>query len=467
MTKILKWPKPRTRNTCSSFTAFIVASSLVVVGIWISLETTKTISRRSNYVSVGDYGYSRNDSSFQYNSNYTGLLIGSPTSQLIPSCSNKKIYHTRKDEMFLSSSAKSIFNCNRTNAHATNPLCRYHYPARFFDEECGIGRRFSYLVRDAEAKRLNGTLWENMPRIGYPTLTINNVCVKRKIYVRMSDILKIKSTNQRVSETSKRLTNIGESSRTVSDGDDGLVRCLTERVSHLHVHKAGGTSVRTVFIAYQKIFARKTSLVQHAFFSAKFSGDPKSHLFERAKGPLRRATRYPSSIFAPHQHVLFATVRDPTERFLSSVGQAVGGSGSKLNQIGKVIEKECFSRETRTATAALRCVADYVKTHGTWIELHFAPQALDVAFTTLWQDVPVAVFDFRHLPDILNYLGANNAHARDGDTFGYRLRLLRTATIDDYDEHTLKTVCELYEVDVIMRRSLGMTVPRCDKYIPL
>ena len=48
---------------------------------------------------------------------------------------------------------------------------------------------------------------------------------------------------------------------------------------------------------------------------------------------LKHATHYPSSKFEPEDHVMFAVVRDPTERFISSIGQAMGGMGSKRNVI--------------------------------------------------------------------------------------------------------------------------------------
>lgn len=39
-------------------------------------------------------------------------------------------------------------------------------------------------------------------------------------------------------------------------------------------------------------------------------------------------------------------------------------------------------------------------------------------------------------------------------------------SVDDYDEESLRVVCEIYEMDVRMQRSLGIEVPRCDPFIP-
>lgn len=475
-------PKLRKKQHPATHKNVLVATiGLAMFCAWRTFRTTATTTNQqlSFVVREDSDGSSpkNNHHGRRVVSPYTGRLIGSPLSQLQPSCQHKADYDFDKDETYLSSDANSIFNCNRTGGDDAipPPLCNYHYPARFFDEDCGIGRNFSRMVRDAEAKRLNDTLWLNMPHMGYPTLTINNLCLTpHSTKVRRERHSKgDRSTN----ESKKVLTNIGESYRSSSNNNndhraDSSLRCVTERVTHLHVHKAGGTTVRKVFTDYQRAFPGSAQLVRHHFFWPSMDADKKRTVYELAKTPLsRHATRYPSRAFAPEQHVAFATVRDPTERFVSSVGQALGGEGSRNNRIGARIVKTCFDdgrggKETN-ATVALRCVVDYVATHGTWIELHFTPQALDIAFTTLWQDLPVAVFEFRYLPDILKYLGAEDTHARDGGKGKYRsVELLRNMTVDDYDEHSLRTVCELYEVDVIMQRSLGIEVPRCDKYIP-
>lgn len=180
---------------------------------------------------------------------------------------------------------------------------------------------------------------------------------------------------------------------------------------------------------------------------------------------LAEATRYPDEKFTIHQHTIFAAVRDPTERFISSIGQALGASGSGGNKIGGVLLKECVKT---TSHAALSCLAKYVRDHGFWIELHFTPQVVDIAFTTMYQDVPVAIFPMKpHLTTVLTYFGRGDVKARDGSQKNYRSDpILTNMTVADYDNETLEIVCHLYEIDVRMQRSLGMEVPRCDPFIP-
>ena len=157
-------------------------------------------------------------------------------------------------------------------------------------------------------------------------------------------------------------------------------------------------------------------------------------------------------------------MRDPTERFISSIGQALGATGSTGNHIGPILRKACIKE---TSKETLKCLAHYVQDHGFWIELHFTPQVVDISFTTMWQDVPIAIFPFKELKTILTYFGRGNVHGRNGSGKGYRSDdVLTNMSVDDYDEESLRVVCEIYEMDVRMQRSLGIEVPRCDPFIP-
>lgn len=92
---------------------------------------------------------------------------------------------------------------------------------------------------------------------------------------------------------------------------------------------------------------------------------------------------------------------------------------------------------------------------------------IDISFTTMWQDVPIAMFSFKSLPTILDHFGRANVHVRDGSKEKYRSDpILTNMSVNDYDDETLEIVCKIYEMDVVMQRSLGMEVPRCDKFLP-
>lgn len=413
------------------------------------------------------------------------------------------------------------------------------------------GRAYAYQIRDAKAMMEKDTLWPNMPAIGYPTLTMANLCINKTI-----DPLKFESAT--LDEST--LDNIGEHIYNNADAD----RCMTERLSFIHVHKSGGTSLRSAIVHLAKRYGGSGSqLVRHKWFQPprkadisalttvelerlanvtegadieldwpnegrKYIGtvirseektteenvisypftikfedgsvekmdlatesfriigtssesdklksllamdnslsdnDPASEEAkkietqkEKTITSLKHATTYPSDQFEPMDHVLFAVVRDPTERFISSIGQAMGGRGSKRNLIGSKLQKECIKS---TPADTLKCMAKYVQDHGHWIELHFAPQVIDISFSVMLQDVPVALFPFKHIGALIDYLG-NYQESK------YRDRphpVLENMTVNDYDEESLGIVCRIYEMDIIMQRSMGMEVPRCDPFI--
>jgi len=381
-------------------------------------------------------------------------------------------WSNRLKEMPLSS-VRSMFNCDLPGS-----FCKYYFPFNFFDEKCGIGKEFAYHVTDAEAMRQNRTLWPNMPLVGFPTLTLDGVCIsddpkyvqRQKKKGRKGKTPFMKAKFEIPNEDTSTLKHIGE--RTDSMG--GL-RCLTERLSMIHVHKAGGTSLHRS-IDRLRLYYNNVTVVRHKFFTPKkengsLSSYPppseNSKIFDLAVKSVLHATKYPTKSFETDEHVIFAVVRDPVERFISSIGQAMGGDGSQGNVIGKKLQEKCI-KPTSTSAETLKCTAKYVQKHSFWIELHFTPQALEISFTTVWQDAPIAIFPFQKLPYILEYLGgAPEKRYRDGSDPKYRPHpVLTNMLVSDYDEESLRIVCEIYEMDVIMQRSLGLEVPKCDPFIP-
>lgn len=269
-----------------------------------------------------------------------------------------------------------------------------------------------------------------------------------------------------------RLTDIGQY---IKRGNNQTQSCLTERFSFIHVHKNGGTSIRDNFAALVKSHPSQASVERNFIVDHRNSMIRKRELDsgKLVSGKLgtgamelvQHATHYPVKEYEPQQVVFVTTVRDPLSRFISAIGQALGGPGSTNNVIGKVLREECVHTNSQES---LRCLARYVQTHGFWIELHFTPQAMEISFATRYKDVPVAVFQFpNHMGDLLEYMGGSaERKQRDGSKEGYRSDpILTNMSVADYDDDILKIVCRIYEMDVIMLRSLGIEVPKCDTYV--
>lgn len=128
------------------------------------------------------------------------------------------------------SDVNSLFNCDKEDS-----LCHYYYPANFFDENCGLGKSYVHCIDDAKQMMANGTLWNFMPSVGFPTLTVNDVCLRldreKEIFVLAEDS---DMPSSRVSGKNILEGKIG------SYEEDGK-KCSKERLSFLHVHKAGGS----------------------------------------------------------------------------------------------------------------------------------------------------------------------------------------------------------------------------------
>jgi len=114
-------------------------------------------------------------------------------------------------------------------------------------------------------------------------------------------------------------------------------------------------------------------------------------------------------------------------------------------------------------------MVDYIKKEGYEIEVHFTPQAVEVAFATQLYHVPVAMFKFEdHYKEVVTELGIDSEKKqRNGEMHGYRPKpVLTDMHSTDFTPELIQEICELYKVDVIMIRTLGWSVPRCDLYIP-
>lgn len=168
---------------------------------------------------------------------------------------------------------------------------------------------------------------------------------------------------------------------------------------------------------------------------------------------------------------MFAFIRDPLERFISSIGQAMGAQGSQSNVVGKVLQSRCINGTVYSQNLSrktIQCCINYIQENGFYFEIHFTPQAVEIAFATQMYHIPVAVFKFEEsYSSVLKEMGANpDVKHRDGDVKGYRPNPVLTGmTSEDYTPELISQICKLYQIDVILHRSLGWDVPRCAGYV--
>lgn len=310
----------------------------------------------------------------------------------------------------------SIFNCGSTKG-----MCRWYYPARFFHKECGVGRKYSHLLDMMEEMRLNKTLWAKMPLIILPTASMHPEMKKGHRH-----------------------------------DDDPFPR---HNLSMTHIHKTAGTSLVS---AFGKLKGLGAKTYRHTVY---FHGkqDAEQAKFRNASSHFLDGTVKYQSDWGQKDHTLIGIIRDPVDRFISAVGQAMGGFGSSRNGIALRLQMECIKK---TPKETLRCLINTVKYNSTWIEIHFTPMALEVSFATMYKDIPVALFPFNDVPTLMYELGENpHEKKKDGSKPGYRNNMVLTnMTISDYDDEMMQDLCGIYRLDVLFLRHIGYAT-RCDAYI--
>lgn len=194
--------------------------------------------------------------------------------------------------------------------------------------------------------------------------------------------------------------------------------------------------------------------------------------------------------------VAFALVRDPVDRFLSSIAQTLfvrekdrknggGGNDERARVLGgclaTVEESNHPGNRTKKGGAYgtfLRCVIDAMMKRGAnFFDQHLVPQSTFLRGALGGSDVELAVFhlDSGGLDAILKAFGAGTGrptrtNVREDKSFGRELTdLFGTELLDAkkarealHAEGVVRDVCRLYEVDVEMIRFLGFPVTSCD-----
>jgi len=339
-------------------------------------------------------------------------------------------------------SSPSIFNCDGFNG-----LCKYFYPSYFFVPDTfqnnnlqqqlrgnespkqnkivsmnGGGSQFYEIYEELEDLRFNNSLWPQMPRI-----------------------VLLEMTTKHLNTRNAKLNH--------------------HKVSYLHVHKAGGTSIH--FQSRQEIFQVREHMVYHWPLDLLHH-----HTYIPTYKHIQSSKKFKSlpEKWKENEHILFSFIRDPLDRFISSIGQAMGAQGSE-SDASDALQEECIKDEEyslENSRSTIQCCIDYIMEYGYFEELHFTPQAIELAFATQMYPIPVALFQYEtSYKDVISELGMDpNKKMRDGNKDGMRpLPVLSEMTSADYTKAMKRQVCELYKVDVAMFRSLGWNTSSCDEFV--
>jgi hypothetical protein len=314
----------------------------------------------------------------------------------------------------LEESVSSIFNCGSKTG-----TCQWYFPAKFLNASCGIGKEFKSQLDHMKKLYDSRELWIGGPPIVLPSARI--------------DPQHMKPNKFREGPWPKH------------------------NLSMVHVHKTGGTSL---VYSFDKLLRRGSQGIRRTVYAGAASSYDTQ--FYESSTFLDGAVKYHKpGDWGTKDHTIFAVVRDPAERFISAIGQAAAGRGSNLKN-GKQLLNECLKE---TSKETLKCFIDLIHRDSTWLEVHFTPMVLEISFATIYKDIPVAIFPFTEVPNLLIELGANpNDKKKDGHKKGQRKsQLLVDMSTDDYDADMLQKLCKIYEMDVMFMNHLGLTTT-CDKY---
>jgi hypothetical protein len=182
--------------------------------------------------------------------------------------------------------------------------------------------------------------------------------------------------------------------------------------------------------------------------------------------------------------IVFALLRDPVARFLSSVAQTLSAPmvkkwENKLRVDNKPLRAEVWrpclttnNNKTLTSYAQLvQCMIDSMKEKEIgFFDVHMAPQAVFLAGELDRNNVKVAMFSMDHLNEVLDAFGATRQQKNKREGQKYHPEILNrfgTELLDPakareaLSDDIVRDICQLYAVDVDLMRYLGFAVKDC------
>jgi hypothetical protein len=322
---------------------------------------------------------------------------------------------------------KGFFDCDQPES-----LCRFFQPKLFW-QEGGLGQPF---MKDYE--RLGGAN-KNLP-----------ACTALEW-----SWLPKSSNSTTVSNTSTSNTSAYDYSY------------LPQRLSFVHMHKCGGTTIKSsLYDLSRKLKASASASSSSSSSSSSLRAKTRSYRYSFGGGSTKQKetnqrarqdhvdaikTSSSSSSSQMDYFPVFCLVRDPVERFLSAVQQVM--------HYNDELRSSCLKT---TAKATIQCAIRDIASTQYRRDVHLLPMATHLRLFDQ-EDIKVSVFSMTDLPYILRYLNqAPSTHIRDRSKVKYATsKILATMSVKDCNEQMRRDICELYAVDVAMMKSLGFETKYC------
>ena len=338
----------------------------------------------------------------------------------------------------LQQNPKAFWNC-----HLSETPCRYFDPYRFFHE---IGLRQDL----SQYKRLGGLN--------------NNLPAMTALYWSSTSLPGDDDDDDDDDDDADELSNLQHNQKIGS--------YLPHNISFIHVHKAGGTSVKTLLAQAKNALLLvdsnqkyKATIETYKYSFGGSSNKQKEINQQKRQNHIEDMIKYQrEDQQSTNNAVVFTTVRDPIERFVSAVQQVM--------HYHEEFRSACLQW---TARSTLQCAIQYIQRTDYIKDVHLLPMATHFR---LWDDFPgvsLAVIHLKDMPVLAQYLtgqhyytekkkkpSKNIPHGRDRSQVEYATSpILARMSVQDCTSQMLTDLCNLYSIDVSLMQSLGYNTPYC------
>ena len=269
---------------------------------------------------------------------------------------------------------------------------------------------------------------------------------------------------------SVRATGLGPDARAASDGGLAVLGSWPEklsRLSYLHLHKCGGTSLMNAIGDLRQRLGAKVDVHGTGRKLTKIFEEAQSDQIQERQRISRSGNDTDSKMLGGN--AIFTVLRDPVSRFLSSTGEMMRHNELLKTSLSK---EDCLKG---SVTELFRCVLTRLKQLGPSFDPHFYPQVMEIMKMTWEQkNLSIGLFPFDEIKKILLELGCDrNRNERPRAASSYFESImngtkhedwaatLSKMSVDDLSEDMKRDVCQIYDMDVKLMRYFGMHVPYC------
>lgn len=248
-----------------------------------------------------------------------------------------------------------------------------------------------------------------------------------------------------------------------SSSSSAAVVGLPHNVSFIHIHKSGGTTVKTLLaqtkerISDLRTTAQTDAQLNHYKYS--FGG---GSLAKKELNQQRRQAHIEGMIQLQQQQegVVFTLVRDPLERFVSAVQQVMHYNDG--------FRRKCLRWTSRST---LECAIAHARETRFLGDVHLIPMATHFRLWDRYETARIAVLHLQDVHVLATYLGlathqngtTTMPHARDRSQVQYATsRVLANMNVQrDCTPAMMEQLCDLYAIDVLLLKSLGYESKYC------